>query len=310
MFLCKRPCTAPRVLDIVDCPAYNHDHDIASYPKFYDPLYFPQFYPQVFATWYSVKDWLQSSLNSHVDFCHVCAASCSMRGVKFTVQWQEFSFVICSYFCGKIRQCLLSLEELQSCKYSHCRLLLRLCHPISFPHNKIDSVPFPSQSSSLLSTMDKELPAWLFYTDELYTLHLSHLSASDLAAAAKCCSQISDESKRTHAKSSYISKIVSHFVSQRACLVSLSTVKGVSYSAFVDFMEKSYGATVAASLREPPFMLASVINRNCHFSQLVWFNESIDDLVHRLRSIKLQSLLDAVKRIPAYRRPTYDRASH
>ena len=44
MFLCKRPCTAPRVLDIVDCPAYNHDHDIASYPKFYD--------------------WLQSSLRS------------------------------------------------------------------------------------------------------------------------------------------------------------------------------------------------------------------------------------------------------
>jgi len=174
----------------------------------------------------------------------------------------------------------------------------------------MDSVPSPSQSLCPLSTIDKELPAWLFYTDELYTLHLSAISVSDLAAAARCCSQISDDGKSTHAKSLYISKIVSHFVSQRARLISLSTVKGVSYIAFVAFMEKTYGSTVAASLREPPFVLTSVINRNCHPSLLVWFNESIEDLVYRLRSIKLQSLLDSIKRIPAYRRPTYDRSSH
>lgn len=61
-------------------------------------------------------------------------------------------------------------------------------------------------------------------------------------------------------------------------------------------MEKSYGATVAASLREPPFVLASVINHNCHFSQLVWFNESIDMAhLHTFFTVK-NSNFDSVAR--------------
>ena len=35
MFLTKKPCRVPRVLDIVDCPAYNHEHEILYHPKFY-----------------------------------------------------------------------------------------------------------------------------------------------------------------------------------------------------------------------------------------------------------------------------------
>ena len=62
MFLCKKPCHVPRVLDLVDCPIYNCEHDILSYPKYYDPLYYPELYPEIFRTVDSVKNWLQSSL--------------------------------------------------------------------------------------------------------------------------------------------------------------------------------------------------------------------------------------------------------
>jgi len=48
MLLQKKPSCVPRVLDIVDCPAYNIEHDILYYPKFYDPLYYPQYYPENF----------------------------------------------------------------------------------------------------------------------------------------------------------------------------------------------------------------------------------------------------------------------
>jgi len=43
---------------------------------------------------------------------------------------------------------------------------------------------------------------------------------------------------------------------------------------------------------------------------LQWFHESIDELVHRLRSFSANALLGELKKIPAHRRPVYDSVSH
>ena len=114
MFLTKKPCRVPRVLDIVDCPAYNHEHEILYYPKFYDPLYYPELYPEIFATVDTVKQWLEFSLASHVTVCGVCLAvsSCFISHIKFSVSWGEHGYLISSYVDGKFQQCVLSLEEL------------------------------------------------------------------------------------------------------------------------------------------------------------------------------------------------------
>jgi hypothetical protein len=191
--------------------------------------------------------------------------------------------MVCSYLDGKIRQCLLSLEDLQSCRYSHCGLVSRLEHKV-LSSLKPKPTPFVSPPSSLSHILDKEPPAWSFYTENLYKLHLSDHSVPVLAAAAKSCS-LSGNSTVACNKSSYISKIVSHFISQRCQLVSLSSSKELSFRAFVDFTEQIYGPAVAASLREPPFALASLVNRSCNASILLWSNEPVDELMRHLRTV-------------------------
>jgi hypothetical protein len=135
MFLTKKPCRVPHVLDIVDCPAYNYEHEMLYYPKFYDPLYYPELCPEIFATVDMVKQWLEFSLTSHVTVCGVCLAVslCFISHIKFSVWWGEHSYIISSYVDGKFRQCVPSLEELQSCRYSHCKLVSRLYHTVCVP---------------------------------------------------------------------------------------------------------------------------------------------------------------------------------
>ena len=133
--------------------------------------------------------------------------------------------MVCSYLDGKIRQCLLSLEDLLSCRYSHCGLVSRLRRKV-LSSTKAKPTPLLSPPSTLSHILDKELPAWLFCTEDLYKLHLSDHSVPVLAAAAKSCS-LSGISTVARNKSSYISKIVSHFISQRCRLIPLSSSKGM-----------------------------------------------------------------------------------
>jgi len=107
-FIHKLPCQVPRVLNVVDCPPHNIVHDILHYPNYYDPLYYPECYPELFATPSSVKLWLETSLTSHSSFC----SSMHLSGVKFSVQWRDPYYLICSYVNGKLKQCTLSLEDL------------------------------------------------------------------------------------------------------------------------------------------------------------------------------------------------------
>ena len=174
-FIQKSPCQVPRVLDVIDCPPHNIVHDILHYPNCYGPLYYPECYPEVFAT-PSVKVWLETSLCSHISLCCPCSSMHKLLGVKFSVQWRDPHYLVCAYADGKLKQCTVSLEDLQSKTYANCQIVSRLCRPSLV-------VPPSDSSIDVYSVIAQEEPAWLFHSDDLYRLHLSQLPAPVLASA-------------------------------------------------------------------------------------------------------------------------------
>jgi hypothetical protein len=272
------------------------------YPKYYDPLYFPECYPEIFATPSSVKLWLETSLCSHISLC--CSCSSSSRHhflrVKISVLWRDPYYLICSYVDGKLKQCILSLDSLQSKNYSHCQIVSRLCKappPVC---------PSASQILELYSVVAQEEPAWLFHSVELLRLHLSHLPAFILSFAANACS--SDTRKVYRNRSSCISIIVDHFVLERDLFISAERDQMTAFSQdrlckFVEHIKRLHGTSVAALLRENQFQLSPCLKRRPSISgSLHWFHESIDELVHRLCSgFSADALRGELKKIPAHR---------
>ena len=92
---------------------------------YYDPIYHPDCFPEIFES-PSSKQWIDSALNSHVSFCHACLSKGLKSSLRFSVQWQGSYFVVCSFLNGKLKQCTLSLTDLEQCNYTHCWLLSRL----------------------------------------------------------------------------------------------------------------------------------------------------------------------------------------
>ena len=281
------------------------------YPIYYDPIYFPECYPEIFATPSSVKLWLETSLCSHISLCRSCSSRHLASGVKFSVQWRDSYYLICLFAGGKLKQCRLSLEDLQSKKYSHCQIVSRLCKA---------SLPVPPSASrivDLYSVIAKEEPAWLCYPVELYRLHLFDLPAPILSFAAKSCSSDTLPVKACRDKSSCISIIIDHFILERNIFISAmrnqtTTFSQESLCIFVGHIERLYGTSVAALLREPPFQLSPcLVHRPSLSGGLQWFHESIDELVRRLRSsFSADALRGELKKIPAHRRPVYDSRHH
>ena len=83
MFLQKKPCHIPCVLDLIDFPPFNNDHDIMSYPKYYDALYYPELYPEIFFSADTIKNWLESSLTSHTAVCKICVPVSCVSQINF-----------------------------------------------------------------------------------------------------------------------------------------------------------------------------------------------------------------------------------
>lgn len=116
--------------------------------------------------------------------------------------------------------------------------------------------PLSGQNVDVYSVIPQEEPAWLFHSENLYRLHLSQLPPPVLAFAAKPCS--TDPQKVPRKKSSSISKIIDHFVSERNIFIPAVRNGATIFSQdrmciFVDHTERLYGASVAALLRGPPF---------------------------------------------------------
>jgi hypothetical protein len=268
------------------------------YPKYYDPLYYPEYYPELFATPSSVKLWLETSLSSHIT---LCSSRHQPSGIKFSVQWRDPYYLVCSYVDGKLKQCTLSLEKIQSKNYSHCQIVSRLCRaPPPVP-------PSSSQILNLYSVIAQKEPAWLFHSNDLYRLHLSHLPAPVLLSAAKSCSR--DPQKVLRNKTTYISTIIDHFILERNIFISAvrngaTTFSQDSLCIFVERTEQLYGSSVAALLREAPFQLSHRLRRLVHRPSssggLQWYHESIDELVRRLCTFSAGALLSELKKIPVH----------
>ena len=247
----------------------------------------------------SVKGWLEASLCSHVSLCCTCSFKYQLLSVRFSVLWRDPYYFVCAYTDGKLKQCMVSLEDLQSKKYAHCQIVSRLCGvSLITPLSDLGIGP-------VYIVLAQEKPAWLSYSGELYRLHLSYLPASVLALTAKSCS--TDPKNMTHNKTSFISNIINHFLSE--CNVFLATTVRDGHVLFQDklyvFIEHTeciYGSSIAALLREPPFFLSHhLVHRHSLLGGLQWFHESIDELVHRLHSFSTDELLCAIKKIPGHR---------
>ena len=170
-----------RVVDVKDCPLHNVVHDVALFPIYYDPIYHPHCFPEIFESPSSVKQWIDSALNSHVSVCQACLSKGLKSGIRFSVQWQGSHFVVCAFLNGKLKQCILSLKDLEKSNYTHCWLLSRLsgkCFPLR-PH----VVQSPETGLIFNVSIVNEDPKWLYYPDATYRLHLSQLSVSVLAVA-------------------------------------------------------------------------------------------------------------------------------
>jgi hypothetical protein len=311
----------PYILDVNDCPLHNVVHDIALFPKYYDPIYHPHCYPEIFETPMTVKDWIESALKSHASACHGCLSKGLSFGIRFSVQWRGSYFVVCSFLNGKLNQCTVSLEDLESHYYTHCWLLSRLRGKCSSLNSRVLSTApsLPLENANVFNIIANKDPTWLCYSNASYRLRLSQLSVSILADAVKSCSLPSSQ-VIPRKKEMYISKIVDHFISERNRYILTSRAKFSStprdnVCSFVDRMEHLYGQNVAALLREPPFAISSQLNRGSFpFDELsyqpeLWFNETVDELIRKLNSFTIESIVSHIKKIPVHRRPTYSTTS-
>lgn len=233
------------------------------------------------------------------------------NGTKFLVQWQDPYFVVCSNLNGRIKQCTVTLKDLESCKFTHCRLFSRLYRKC-FPQKL--SAALALESIRLFDIIANEELTWLFHSDTLYRLHLSPLSASVLPMAVKSCSQPGSQAIPRQ-KAIYISTIIDHLFSERsryllACRAKSSATPRDDLCSFIERMEHLYEPDVAALLREALFTIGPQVNQESICSnKSLWFNETVDELVRRLHSFSMESILTHIKRIPAHRRPAYNSKS-
>ena len=159
-------------------------HDIDLFPKYYDPIYHPCCHPKLFETPMAVKEWIESALNSHDDDCHRCLSKHINSSFRYSVQWRESYFVVCTFLNGKLKQCTVSPKELISHNYTHCWLLSRL-HGKTFPLKSDVKIAPLLENEGIFNVVAKEDPSWLYHSDAFYRLLLSQVSVSVLAAAIK-----------------------------------------------------------------------------------------------------------------------------
>jgi hypothetical protein len=83
----------------------------------------------------AIKEWIEDALNSHVSVCPACFGKYVNSSVRYSVQWRESlaGFFVCVILNGKLKQCMVSLKDLQSPKYTHCWVLFRLFEKCLLP---------------------------------------------------------------------------------------------------------------------------------------------------------------------------------
>ena len=290
VFLHKTPCNVPRVLDANDCPLHNIVHDISQFPKYYDPIYYPRCYPEIYKSPIAVKEWYENALTSHISGCSACFCKHVNLNVTYSVQWRESleGFLVCVLQNGKLNQCMVSIKDFESSKYTHCWVLARL---------------YEKCCSNIFNVVRNKKPIWLQYADASYYFNLSYLSLSVLIKTVNSLQLATRDVLRS--KERCVSKLVDHFLLERNAY--LSSFPRDDISSFVNLMDDFYGKDIAALFRETPFSISVQANRNIKVSgdsELSWCTEPVEELVHRLHSFSVQGIVSHIHNIPGHRRPT------
>ena len=100
--------------------------------------------------------WMESELNSHVLVCSRCLSKHLNSRVRYSVQWRETCFVVCVFQNGKLKQCVVTLKQLESHKYTHCWVLSRL-------HGKclsriVITAPARLETTTIFNVVAKKIP--------------------------------------------------------------------------------------------------------------------------------------------------------
>lgn len=86
--------------------------------------------------------------------CHRCFLRSGFSELKFVVQWRDPYYLVCSYNNGKMRQCPILVEDIQSESYSDCMIVSRFCKSLS--------------SSNEVVKKNENRPPWLFYPEDFH----------------------------------------------------------------------------------------------------------------------------------------------
>jgi hypothetical protein len=167
-FICKSPCTCTCILDIADCPPYDVEHEIPSYPRFYDLLYYPIYHSVIYENPASFCHWLQTTLTDHMDYCFLCLSP----GHAISVQFATPDIVV---HAGH-HAVSLSLDDIESSTYSHCAV---------FQHLALCSWDSVLDMNMYLRPALNTDPAWFSHSEGCHEANLCALPAPVLQTAAQ-----------------------------------------------------------------------------------------------------------------------------
>ncbi|KAG2142130.1 hypothetical protein BD769DRAFT_52350 [Suillus cothurnatus] len=305
LFLCKRPSTNARVLEIDDCPPHNLVHDITSYPLFYDPLYHPGDHVAVFATSDTFCSWLQSALVSHIHSCLGCRSS--PRPIAVTWEAPHINVSI----DGTLLPFLPAYFE--SRRYSHCSI---------FSHYQTSQSTVSMQAC--LSSFLARDPLWFSSPFEDYRNYLSALPASVLRTVAR---NLGSDRMQTRRKDLCIDVIIQHVYAKRLEISGLSdeaiafrlgvrlppdTLKFRATFIAAEFIHL-YGAVVAASIRRPSLDSVSIVNvangaSSHNFAP--WTSQPLQELTRRLEKLPRADIQSCIRALPRDLHTLYNSHSH
>ena len=163
-------------------------------------------------------------------------------------------------------------------------------------------------------------------TNEHFWLILSNLVASILFDASSACITRIPMPNTQKKKESYISNILSDFMSHRSSLMSLSdedfkswasqsaeTAGKNKYQVFAYHMQHLYGDIVGSAFRELPHKIKippDFTTMTKYFKEISWVNEPLQTLIEWTeKTFKTVDLVSSVKKIPAHRWPVFNHQS-
>ena len=277
------------------CPPVETLHLIDDYPHYYDPLYFPHLHPSIFENSHNFCNWLASALNNHRLLCHRCPV---LKNVCVF-----YDGMIISITCNA-RSVSISLQALQSARYRHCSVLLKITE-----HD-------PSNVSQSLLSKTSDLPSWFFYSPELLKLQLTPISMDNLLSSARG----SGISGKICPKNFCIDALQSHILATRQRLCALSPEQLVAFltldptdketvslhpsnhslvSLVSSYFLHLYGMSIATSLQFSPVFVYS-FHGNVRDANFTWLDCTLPELTQRLHSFSIDMLASIIRALPPY----------